>query len=119
MLRTRYNVGSKVPARLLYSSRTVEDIIYRQELERLGANGDGFSLVHTLTRGVPAGWQGQSRRVDRDMLAAHVFPAAGEPDIFVCGPTAFVETVADQLVALGHDQSAIKTERFGPTGQGG
>jgi ferredoxin-NADP reductase len=115
MLRTRSQAGSKVPAKLLYSSRSVEDIIYRDELE-LAANRDGFDLVHTLTRGAPAGWKGQTRRVDRDMLAQYGFQPAQEPQIFVCGPTSFVETVADQLVSLGHGESAIKTERFGPTG---
>ncbi len=115
MLRTRSQAGSKVPAKLLYSSRSVEDIIYRGELE-LAANRDGFDLVHTLTRGAPAGWKGQTRRVDRDMLAQYGFQPAEEPQIFVCGPTSFVETVADQLVSLGHGESAIKTERFGPTG---
>jgi ferredoxin-NADP reductase len=119
MLRTRCNHGVKVPARLLYSSRTVENIIYRQELDRLAANRDGFSLIHTITRGAPDGWQGETRRVDRDMLAAHAFPAVQEPQIFVCGPSSFVEAVADQLVALGHGVAAIKTERFGPTGEKG
>jgi ferredoxin-NADP reductase len=117
MLRTRCKLGSRVPARLLHSSRTVEDIIFRQELERLVANNDGFSVTHTVTRGAPAGWRGETRRVDRDMLAAQVFPPTAEPLIFVCGPTSFVETVADQLVALGHAESAVKTERFGPTGE--
>jgi ferredoxin-NADP reductase len=117
MLRTRCKVGSRVPARLLYSSRTFEEIIYRRELDRLVANDDGFSLVQTITRGAPAGWRGETGRVNRDMLAAHDFPCATPPRIFVCGPTSFVETVADQLVALGHDESAIKTERFGPTGE--
>jgi ferredoxin-NADP reductase len=116
MLRTRYQVGSRVPARLLYSSQTLEDIIYRRELDRLVAKDGGFSVVHTITRGSPAGWQGETRRVDQDMLAAHVFSAAAEPRIFVCGPTSFVEVVADQLVVLGHEESAIRTERFGPTG---
>ena len=116
MLRTRYQVGSKIPARLVYSSRSAEDIIYRDELDELAANRDGFYLVHTLTRGAPAGWEGQTRRVDRDMLAECGFQPAQEPRIFVCGPTSFVETVADQLVGLGHGESAIKTERFGPTG---
>src|SRR5215469_2998262 len=116
MLRTRYQAGSKVPAKLLYSSRSAEDIIYRDELDRLAANRDGFHLVHTLTRGAPAGWQGQTRRVDRDMLAQCGFQPEEKPQIFVCGPTAFVETVADQLLGLGHGESAIKTERFGPTG---
>jgi ferredoxin-NADP reductase len=117
MLRTRGKVGSRVPARLLYSSRTAGDIIYGHELDRLAAHGDGFSLVHTLTRGAPEGWQGESRRVDKDMLAEHAFPAAQAPRIFVCGPTSFVETVADQLVAMGHAGSLVKTERFGPTGR--
>ena len=116
MLRTRYQAGSKVRAKLLYSSRSAEEIIYRDELDRLAAIRDGLSLVHTLTRGAPAGWKGQTRRVDRDMLAEYGFQPAEKPQIFVCGPTSFVETVADQLVGLGHDESAIKTERFGPTG---
>lgn len=116
MLRTRYQANSKIPATLLYSSRSVEDIIYRDELDRLVKNRDGFILVHTLTRRAPAGWQGQARRVDRDMLAIPGFEPAEEPLIFVCGPTSFVEAVADQLIALGHGESAIKTERFGPTG---
>ena len=119
MLRTRCKRGIEIPARLLYSSRTVEDIIYRQELDRLVAYRDGFSLVHTITRGAPAGWKSETRRVDRDMLAAHAFPAVQKPEIFVCGPSSFVETVADQLIALGHGESAIKTERFGPTGESG
>jgi ferredoxin-NADP reductase len=116
MLRTRYQRGSKIPATLLYSSRSAEEIIYRDELDRLVANRDGFFLVHTLTRGAPAGWEGHTRRVDRAMLAECGFQPAKQPRIFVCGPTAFVETVADQLVGLGHGESAIKTERFGPTG---
>ena len=117
MLRTRCKVRSQVAARLLYSSRTAEDVLYRVELDRLVANRDGLSLVHTLTRGVPAHWHGESRRVDKDMLATHVFPVAQQPQIFVCGPSSFVESVADQLISLGHDESAIKTERFGPTGE--
>ena len=116
ILRTRNRADSKVPAKLLYSSRSAEDIIYRDELDRLAANCDGFDLVHTLTRGAPAGWKSQTRRVDADMLAQCGFQPAEEPQIFVCGRTSFVETVADQLVSLGHGESAIKTERFGPTG---
>jgi ferredoxin-NADP reductase len=117
MLRTRRIAGSRVPARLLYSSRTAEDIIYRNELDRLVAQMDAFSLVHTLTRGAPADWRGEARRVDREMLAKHVFPAAQKPLNFICGPTSFVETVADELIALGHDERTVRTERFGPTGE--
>jgi len=114
MLRRRAAADSNVEATLLYSSRSWEDVIYRDELDRL--SGDGLSVVHTLTRSQPAGWQGYSRRVDADLLR-EVGPAAVQrPQVYVCGPTPFVEAVAEGLVALGHEPQAIKTERFGPTG---
>ncbi len=112
MARQRAADGDPVPTRLLYSSRSLEDVIYREELERL--DGDGFDVFHTLTRSQPDGWTGYSRRVDPELLA-EVAP----PDFalaFVCGPTPFVEAVASALVALGHEPSRIRTERFGPTG---
>jgi len=114
MLRRRADVRSGVEATLLYSSRSWGDVIYSEELDRL--NGDGLMVVHTLTRSQPQGWQGYARRVDRDMLA-EVGPASAQrPQVFVCGPTPFVEAVADALIALGHDPKTIRTERFGPTG---
>jgi ferredoxin-NADP reductase len=117
MLRTRAKAVDSTPTRLLYSSRNFAEIIYRDELDSLVAINDGFSIARTLTRGAPANWHGETRRVDGEMLAKYTLPAAETPDNFVCGPTSFVETVADQLVALGHRETAIKTERFGPTGE--
>jgi ferredoxin-NADP reductase len=117
MLRTRTQAVNRPPARLLYSSRQFEEIIYRSELDSLVAANDGFSFASALTRGAPANWLGETRRVDGEMLAKYTFPAAQAPYNFVCGPTSFVETVADRLVGLGHQESAIKTERFGPTGE--
>jgi ferredoxin-NADP reductase len=115
MLRHRAAEHSTVETRLLVSSRSLEDMLYRDELAQLGA-GDGLGVHYTLTRAAPAGWAGWNRRVDAEMLAA-VGPAPGErPRVFVCGPTPFVESVADLLVALGHDPAAIHAERFGPTG---
>lgn len=116
MLRHRAQRKSKVPAWLLYSSRDFDDIIYREELDRLGTAGDGLSVVHTLTRGAPAGWSGFERRIDREMIEA-VAPAAEErPLCYVCGPTEMVEAVSNALVDLGHDPGRVKTERFGPSG---
>lgn len=117
MLRTRDRAAARSPVRLLYSSRTVEHIIYRAELDHLQLRNDGFSLVHTLTRGAPVGWRGESRRVDREMLERIAFEAGQRPIAFLCGPTAFVETVADHLLALGYSATTLKTERFGPTGE--
>ena len=117
ILRTRTKAINRPPTCLLYSSRNFEEIIYRRELDRLAAIKDGFSIAHTLTRGAPINWTGETRRVDGEMLAKYTFPATQAPDNFVCGPTSFVETVADRLVALGHEERVIKTERFGPTGE--
>jgi ferredoxin-NADP reductase len=114
MIRTRDAAASDTETRLLLSSRGWDDIIYRDELELL--RGDGLSVVHTLTRSQPPGWTGYARRVDAEMLAA-VGPGPAElPRIYVCGPTPFVEAVADALVQLGHEPHRVKTERFGPTG---
>jgi ferredoxin-NADP reductase len=113
MLRHRLRSGSDVPARLVYSSRTLEDVIYRDEL----AEPDrGLEVVITLTRGQPAGWTGRTGRVDAQLLREVAWPADAEPLVFVCGPTSFVETVASELVELGHDPARVKTERFGATG---
>jgi ferredoxin-NADP reductase len=114
MIRARAAAGSDADTRLLLSSRGWEDVIYREELERRG--GDGLTVVHTLTRSQPSGWTGYARRVDAKMLA-EVGPSPAElPGVYVCGPTPFVEAVAEALVELGHEPHRVKTERFGPTG---
>jgi ferredoxin-NADP reductase len=108
MLRHRRNAGSEVPARLLLSVREADDVLYARELERIGAE-----VTITYTRRPPSGWDGYARRVDRAMLQ-ETAPIGGRT--YVCGPTTFVETVADQLVALGEEPARIRTERFGATG---
>jgi ferredoxin-NADP reductase len=112
MVRQRAEEGSAVPTRLLYSARSWDDVIYRDELERLA--GGGFEPVFTLTRSQPTGWTGYARRVDA-LLLAEVAPTAPAAT-FVCGPTPFVEAAASALVGLRHPPERIKTERFGPTG---
>jgi len=116
MVRHRTRSGSTVPARLLLSSRHVEEIIYREELEGLAARADGLAVVHTLTRSQPAGWTGYTRRIDERMLAEVLEPIGIAARTFICGPTALVETAANGLVRLGLPADRIRTERFGPTG---
>ena len=116
MARHRAALASAAPARLLYSVRAADDVLYRAELDALGAEGSGFGVTYAFTRARPDGWGGYARRVDRDMLADVGWAAAERPRIFVCGPTPFVEAVANACVALGHAAERIKTERFGPTG---
>jgi ferredoxin-NADP reductase len=111
MLRLHAASGSDAEVRLLVSSRDWDDIVFRDELERLA--GGKRVVVHTLTRSRPAGWAGHARRVDAEMLAELGPPPARRPLVYVCGPTSFVESVAQSLVGLGHQPSAVKTERFG------
>jgi len=116
MLRHRAARGSRVPTRLLYSSRSLEDVIYKSELDQLAARADGLEVFHTLTRIQPGDWSGYARRIDRDMLREVGFAAEQRPVCMVCGPTALVEAAANILVELGNPPDRIKTERFGPTG---
>jgi ferredoxin-NADP reductase len=116
MLRHRTAAGSKIAARLLYSSRSFDDIIYRDKLEKLHAARDGLEVFHTLTRSQPAGWAGYARRIDERMLSEVVHPLGESTNVFICGPTLLVESAANILVKLGIPPVQIRTERFGPTG---
>jgi ferredoxin-NADP reductase len=114
MLRHHRAIASKAHARLLLSARSVDDVLYREELESLRGSAD----IHiTLTRQpVPDGWQDFTGRIDREMLAK-VSPDVMTPaGIYVCGPTPFVERAAELLVEMGHEPERVHTERFGPTG---
>ena len=115
MIRTRAGARDDTETRLLYSSRSQDDVIYRDELDRL--NGNGLTVVHALTDSQPPGWTSYARRVDAEMLAEVAPLPAERTRFYACGPTPFVEAVAEALVQLGHDPLAIKTERFGPTGR--
>jgi ferredoxin-NADP reductase len=110
ILRHRQRAGSDVPARLLYSSRTLAEVIYHSELDQYRG---GVAVSYTLTRSQPPGWTGYSGRVDAALLAKVAWPASEHPLVFVCGPTSFVEAVAGNLVALGYPAGRVKTERFG------
>jgi ferredoxin-NADP reductase len=115
MLRYREAIGSDIPATLLYSSRAWDEIIFREELERLGAD-PALRIIHTLTRSHPTGWEGYTRRIDTAMLEDAAGGIASERLAYVCGPTQLVENVASYLVTLGYPPMRVKTERFGPTG---
>jgi len=118
ILRHRERTRSTVPTRLLYSSRSLPDVIYRGELDH--DNGGGVEVIYTLTRQQPPGWTGRSGRVNAAMLAEVAWPSAGDdPLAFVCGPTPFVEAVAEGLVGLGYPAPRVKTERFGASGTPG
>jgi ferredoxin-NADP reductase len=113
ILRHRRRTGSDVPVRLLYSARTLPDVIYHDEL---GEYRDGVQVSYTLTRGQPPGWTGHTGRVSQALLAELAWPAEARPLTYICGPTSFVETAAAAVVGLGYPAERVKTERFGATG---
>ena len=116
MVRARIGGGGHVPVRLLVSSRSPDEAIYAGELGTIATDQAGVEVIQTFTRAQPSGWTGYRRRVDREMLAEVAWPATDRPRCYVCGPTGFVEAVANSLVELGHKPQDIRTERFGPTG---
>jgi ferredoxin-NADP reductase len=113
MLAHRAAVSSATPARLLYSARGLQDVIYRTELSR---QTDGFRVDLALTRTWPSGWTGHTGRVDSEAIQRLTFSPAERPWVYICGPTGFVESVSTRMVAAGHPPERIKTERFGPSG---
>ena len=78
MIRHRANSNNKVPAKLLYSSRSYKDIIYREELDHVSANDSSLRVIHALTRRQPQNWMSYRRRIDRAMLADTCLAAGGE-----------------------------------------
>ncbi len=117
MLRARHKAGSSVRFRLVYSVRSPNDVYFAEELGTLGEL-DGVEVSYVWTRATPDGWPEAPRRIQPDDVVTAGFDPDTQPRVFVCGPTGFVEAVADMLVAAGHNARRVKTERFGPTGGG-
>jgi ferredoxin-NADP reductase len=103
-------------ALLLYSSRSYEDVIYRDELDLMAATDPSFQLFHTLTRKQPAGWSGYARRLDPAMAEDCITRLGSPASVFICGPAGFVEAAAEAMVGAGVPASVVHTERFGPSG---
>jgi ferredoxin-NADP reductase len=115
MIRARGDMRGRQPFRLIYSVRTPADACYAQELARRVRDDPGLDVRYVYTRETPPGWPDPPKRLGVATLNTYGWPPDFAPDCFVCGPTSFVETAADILVALGHDPSRIRTERFGGT----
>lgn len=116
MIRSRASAGNTAPFRLLYSVREPGAVIYRDELETLSVQDRSLVVTYAYTRAAPKNWPRPPGRVDAGLIAATAWPANLGPTYYICGPTPFVENVANLLTAPGNDRDKIKTERFGPTG---
>ena len=116
MVRERERARVETRTRLLFSSRHYEEIIYREELDRLAASNRGFEVIHALTRSRPDGWMGYDRRIDDRIIGEVLEPLGSRARVYICGPTALVETAANAMLRLGLPPDRVRTERFGPTG---
>jgi len=116
MLRHRAAQHATLPARILYSSRTADDVIYRDELDSMAAGDRALEVFYTFTRQPPADWTGYRRRIDEAMLSEVIKPFGKRAHVYVCGPTLLVEAVANALVQMELPTELIRTERFGPSG---
>ena len=116
MIRARAATGTGSPFRLVYSVRGPDDAFYAAELAERQRGDDGLHVAYVYTRTTPPGWPVPPGRIGAGALTAPGWAPDGSPAVFVCGPTGFVETVANLLVNAGHDPRTIKTERFGPSG---
>ncbi|WP_456660629.1 hypothetical protein [Bradyrhizobium sp. JR3.5] len=116
MLRHRDRSLAHVQASLIYSVRSLADVVYRDELDAMAHGDRDLRLVYALTREHPADWSGHRGRVNEILLADNSFAREHNPSFFVCGPTGFVESISSKLIKLGFDPLSIKTERFGPSG---
>ena len=115
MLRHRFTVKNNAPALLLFSVRTEDDILYREELERMSDNDPSLHVVTTITRGTSKDWIGNTRRIDQGMIdSALVNTGVKAESAYVCGGSGFVESIADILLDTGLDFNQIHIERFGP-----
>ncbi|OBB68033.1 oxidoreductase [Mycobacterium sp. 852002-30065_SCH5024008] len=114
MLRQRVVMGS-ADFRLVYSVRSPDDVYYAQELRRLERNCDWLQIALVYTRVAAP----RTTRPPGRVRAADLVSTDWAPDhvarVYVCGPTGFVESVTAKLIEQGHQPSAIRTERFGPS----
>ena len=111
MARAHAASGSTARFRLLYSVRSPADVFFAGELAALAS--PHFEVTWVYTREIPEGWPTSAGRLSPAVLEASTIAASDDPAVFVCGPTGFVESVADWLIALGHPAASVKTERFG------
>ena len=116
MIRSRESAGSTAPFRLLYSVREPAAIFYRDELQALSSQDKSVRVSYAYTRAAPKNWPRPPARIDSELITREAWPSSMGPTMYVCGPTSFVETATEFLIAAGHDRAKIRTERFGATG---
>jgi ferredoxin-NADP reductase len=114
ILRHRFNTGSSAPMALIYSVRTVADVIFRQELDSFANSSTNFWLYLAITRETSTNPKHHSGRIDDPLVGRALRNFGGMPlRTYVCGANRFVETAASLLIGMGIEPARIRTERYG------
>ncbi|OHA40631.1 MAG: hypothetical protein A3G59_02135 [Candidatus Taylorbacteria bacterium RIFCSPLOWO2_12_FULL_47_20] len=93
---------------LLYGNKTAQDIIFRKELEELSAKY-GSRIIHVLSE--DKNFEGEIGRIDQEKISKLV-PDFREREVYLCGPTAMMDSVQKGLAMLGVSKSKIHFEKF-------
>jgi ferredoxin-NADP reductase len=112
MLRYIDDLKLTTPVTLLYCVRTRADIIFQNELKRLGSSLPNFKYEVCLSRPDPT-WKGHSGRLGEEFVSQHLPDRNSPPTFFLCGPQGFMENARQTLSALGVTQDRILQESFG------
>jgi len=112
--RHRAAMAPATIALLIYSARTWEDLVFRDELLSLQANDPSFAVVIATTRGPRHRPDDVDRRLDQSLLRGILTKWGHSPSsVYVCGSNVFVEAITSSLVLENIPPERIRTERFG------
>jgi ferredoxin-NADP reductase len=109
---TRRNLDTRIT--VLYSVRTTNDIIFKQEFHELTLQNQNFNFYVTCTRlSENDPWNGRRGRIDPAWIKEHVHDLPNTV-FYACGPNALVEATEELVVhGLSVPKAQMKTEKWG------
>mgnify|MGYP003295515698 CR=1 FL=1 len=98
---------------LLYGSRNIESILFRDELEALSAKCEKIKVVHVLSvENAQAGDGFEKGFITAELIRKYA-PENEKFSIFLCGPQQMYQFVDKELEKLGLEKKYIRHEMFG------
>jgi predicted ferric reductase len=108
MMRCLRDTGDGREVILLYGNNTEQDIIFREEMERLP---ESFKVVHILSS-PKDGWQGEKGYVTKELIGKYAGQVLNQVHTYLCGPPVMMDNVIQALRELKVDDKRIHYERF-------
>jgi ferredoxin-NADP reductase len=108
----RYIADEGLPHRvtLVHSNRDRESTAFYDELRELEAANPNLEIVYTMTQ--DSGWEGETRRIDAEMLRDYLGETLDSYTYLIAGPPAMVDGVADALQGAGIPEDQVLPARF-------